>query len=364
MDVDTALYIATEFDVEMKKVSKLQKEIRHCKINNKTYVKILKKKDEEIKELKEKNKKLDEELDAKKKYELDEMSELYGEIKELKDEIEGWKEIYVDYADGSAKALTFENFRQYLDDEKEYDDEIKELKEFKCSIKDILGLDFEDADSLVLNCVETREKRYEEVLDQNKKLEKNRVIMDKCKKVWYEKCQESIDDDPDAPKTIKWSICLEGALNYYSNQNDELKEEIKEYDDVAVALCGKLKMDFKEAKIEWDSLMSDLFTDEEDYYNDRVEEGGSSSFFRLEYEGFEMKDIPTEELADCHYKSMRILTDWFESKPQEKLIKEEEDDNVSVASTLTLPSEDELDKKEDQKKKSKKKKSKKKSKKK
>ena len=61
---------------------------------------------------------------------------------------------------------------------------------------------------------------------------------------------------------------------------------------------------------------------------------------------------------------MRIVNEWFESNPREKLIKEEEDDNVSVASTLTLPSEDELDKKEDQKKKSKKKKSKKKSKKK
>lgn len=49
---------------------------------------------------------------------------------------------------------------------KELRKEIKELKEFKCYIKDILGLDFEDADSLVLNCVETREKRYEEVLDE------------------------------------------------------------------------------------------------------------------------------------------------------------------------------------------------------
>ena len=53
MDVDTALYIATEFDVEMKKVSKLQKEIRHSNIRNKTCVKILKKKDEEILTLKE-----------------------------------------------------------------------------------------------------------------------------------------------------------------------------------------------------------------------------------------------------------------------------------------------------------------------
>ena len=44
-------------------------------------------------------------------------------IKKLKEEIEGWKKIYVDYAAGSAGALTFENFRQYLVDEQDEEDE-------------------------------------------------------------------------------------------------------------------------------------------------------------------------------------------------------------------------------------------------
>jgi hypothetical protein len=45
----------------------------------------------------------------------DDIKKLKEENKKLNQEIEGWKNVYVDYAAGSAKKLTFENFREYLD---------------------------------------------------------------------------------------------------------------------------------------------------------------------------------------------------------------------------------------------------------
>ena len=52
---------------------------------------------------------------------------------------------------------------------------------------------------------------------ENEKLKGRVDIMEKCKKVWYDKCQEDPDDDPDR-NGIKWSICLEGGLNYWMNE--------------------------------------------------------------------------------------------------------------------------------------------------
>ena len=47
--------VTPSIDEFIKTINKLQKEIKHCNINNKQYVKMIKKKDEEIKELKEQN---------------------------------------------------------------------------------------------------------------------------------------------------------------------------------------------------------------------------------------------------------------------------------------------------------------------
>jgi len=59
-------------------------------------------------------------------------------------------------------------------------------------------------------------------------------IMEKCKKLWYDKCQEDPDDDPERTG-IKWSVCLEGALNYWTNENrlyeeryDVMREDMDE----------------------------------------------------------------------------------------------------------------------------------------
>lgn len=67
---------------------------------------------------------------------------------------------------------------------------------------------------------------------ENEKLKGRVEIMEKCKKVWYDKCQEDPDDDPDQGWSVKWSICLEGGLNHFMNEAiryeksyDELKEE-------------------------------------------------------------------------------------------------------------------------------------------
>ena len=66
---------------------------------------------------------------------------------------------------------------------------------------------------------------------ENKELKGRVDIMEKCKKAWYDKCQEDPDDDPDR-SGLKWSICLEGGLNYfmkeairYEESYDEIKAE-------------------------------------------------------------------------------------------------------------------------------------------
>ena len=51
------------------------------------------------------------------------------EIEDLKEEIEGWKKVYVDYAAGNAKDLTFENFGEYLDAEPRWLEEDIEKQE-------------------------------------------------------------------------------------------------------------------------------------------------------------------------------------------------------------------------------------------
>ena len=62
---------------------------------------------------------------------------------------------------------------------------------------------------------------------ENKELTKRVDIMEKCKKLWYDKCQEDPDDDPERTG-IKWSICLEGALNHFTNQNRHYEESYDE----------------------------------------------------------------------------------------------------------------------------------------
>jgi cell division protein FtsB len=74
----------------------------------------------EIKELKEENTKL-------KEGTLLKFQEV--EIEDLKEEIEGWKKVYVDYAAGDAKDLTFENFGEYLDAEPRWLEEDIEKQE-------------------------------------------------------------------------------------------------------------------------------------------------------------------------------------------------------------------------------------------
>ena len=84
---------------------------------------------------------------------------------------------------------------------------------------------------------------------ENKELKGRVDIMEKCKKVWY----EDPDDDPDR-SGIKWSICLEGGLNYfmkeairYEESYDEIKAEkvnlieavgeLRDYIELNAACC-------------------------------------------------------------------------------------------------------------------------------
>jgi len=79
--------------------------------------------------------------------------------------------------------------------------------------------------------------RATEAESDNEKLKDRVKIMEKCKKLWYDKCQEDPDDDPDFTG-IKWSICLEGGLNYWmkeaihqTEENQNLLDDIELHPD-------------------------------------------------------------------------------------------------------------------------------------
>tara|TARA_R100001509_G_scaffold96659_1_gene56237 strand:+ start:246 stop:689 length:444 start_codon:yes stop_codon:yes gene_type:complete len=61
--------------------------------------------------------------------------------------------------------------------------------------------------------------------EENKKLKERVAIMDRCKAIHKQNCQEDPDDDPDR-KGTKWYMCLEGGLAYYFKENQRWSDMV------------------------------------------------------------------------------------------------------------------------------------------
>jgi len=111
---------------------------------------------------------------------------------------------------------------------------------------------------------------YDNLKEENKKLKGRVDIMEKCKKAWYDKCQEDPDDDPER-SGIKWSICLEGGLNHfmkeairYEESYDEENKTVRDFADIIAELATMIE--------NIDQNACDVFNKLTEKYRDEVEE--------------------------------------------------------------------------------------------
>ncbi len=102
-----------------------------------------------------------------------------------------------------------------------------------------------------------QEKTKRELRRENNVLKERVAIMDRCKEIYYQKCQEDPDDNPDKRKSIKWSICLEGGLAYYFHQNVMLSK----WNDRAIKETAREKVNNKK----YENAIYDIHDYLEDY---------------------------------------------------------------------------------------------------
>jgi len=183
-----------------------------------------------MKKLKEENEKLREEIETLQ-YQYDMAIQIDNkEISELKEHLECEKDGYPT-SDWFKEKLDFHIKYHFTNEGGEYYENMKDLKEKPNCLDDLIYGSLErirEENEKLREEIEELNKRCKfcndfcppkwcakKMLEENEKLKERVDIMEKCKKLWYEKCQEDPDDDPDK-KGIKWSICLEGALNHFS----------------------------------------------------------------------------------------------------------------------------------------------------
>ena len=205
---------------------------------------------EEIEELKEENKKLEkvirsvghqETIEACNKiwYDEEEESDEEEEDKKLKEEIEGWKTIYAEYAGGSAKALTFENFRQHLIEENE--EQKKELLiasfdgykagcNYKQSIQDEVDFLNESGESQEL---------IKEVFDESYQGGLNLVYNIKTKHY------EELEEENDLCWMCERNFCLEDAISCNRKAYYEYLGSDKDNGDICLECIGRIEYDDK-----------------------------------------------------------------------------------------------------------------------
>jgi len=169
-------------------------------------------------------------------------AKLTAEVDLLQGHIEEYKGEWEDALAGSAPLTMYSNDPKDWENHPFLKDKVAEVEKLKTSLQTMnevlegsAGQKIESlqAEVMALQELWLKEQAENEKLKAENEQLKGRVdIMEKCKKVWYDKCQEDPDDDPDR-NGIKWSVCLEGGLNYWMNEADRYESS---YDEVVAKM--------------------------------------------------------------------------------------------------------------------------------